>query len=329
MRQVLANFREHVKKPDNAVADVILSCCQDVIGYFSKLKSIKAKLYSTLAAAGFVASLAGPGDALALPCIAASNGLWNNAVTWLGSCGGTFPGPADDVSIGSSFAITVPSSTFQVRSISMDGGAALTGLGAASKIEAVGGIGSPNSLFSGKSFPIVLTDVEVDIGPNRSTQVLYDLHLLGSSPGSTLRIRTTNTTDSSISSPVTLSAASKIVVEMGGYLSLGSDLNGVTGSQLVNNGNVRINSSLMTATNMIIQNAGNFVVPASNTFTLSPLTSFIMGNPGSTLSGAGTIAKPGGPLTLSDGVTSIANLTATTVVNIGTTMAPGGIGVIG
>ena len=44
VRQVLANFREHVKKPDNAVADVILSCSQDVIGYFSKLKSIKAKL---------------------------------------------------------------------------------------------------------------------------------------------------------------------------------------------------------------------------------------------------------------------------------------------
>ena len=43
-RQVLANFREHVKKPDNTVADVILSCSQDVIGYFSKLKSIKAKL---------------------------------------------------------------------------------------------------------------------------------------------------------------------------------------------------------------------------------------------------------------------------------------------
>ena len=44
VRQVLANFREHVKKPDNTVADVILSCSQDVIGYFSQLKSIKAKL---------------------------------------------------------------------------------------------------------------------------------------------------------------------------------------------------------------------------------------------------------------------------------------------
>ncbi len=285
-------------------------------------KSVKAKLFSTLAAAGFVGSLVVSSDALALTCDSLNSGNWTTPTNW--TCN-AIPSINDDVTINTGHNISVVGPVSVAR-LFMDPGSFLSGSGSASLTA------NFNLQFGGPTgVAVQLTDIDVSTAPG---PVVFKVFASGVQINSTSTLKTLTNSSANPSNEVAgqiniNSSSAAFTNTLSGVLPFtGGSINGQSAALFNNYGTIQVAAANMSVIGAILKNYGTISVPPANQLTINALpTTFEMAGAGALLEGAGTIVDSSSPLSLANGTTTISNIQAN-VLNNGTTMSPGGSGTI-